>query len=137
MGERKKLFYKIGEVCKIAGIQPHVLRYWETEFRMLAPAKNSSGQRIYRERDVETVLLIKKLLYEDGYTIAGANKRLTAELGRRSSANAIQEGRSEAVTDISSLKEKPEGRPQVEQLLIELKEELEQILTLLSKGDIE
>src|SRR3954453_13165052 len=84
--ERKipnKLFFKIGEVCEITDTQPYVLRYWESEFPALAPAKNSSGQRIYRRRDIETVLRIKQLLYEEGFTIAGAKKRLEAEMPGR------------------------------------------------------
>ena len=78
-----KLFFKIGEVCEITDTQPYVLRYWESEFPSLAPAKNSSGQRIYRRRDIETVLRIKQLLYEEGFTIAGAKKRLEAEMTGR------------------------------------------------------
>jgi DNA-binding transcriptional MerR regulator len=84
--ERKvpnKLFFKIGEVCEITDTQPYVLRYWESEFPALAPAKNSSGQRIYRRRDIETVLRIKELLYSEGFTIAGAKKRLETELAGR------------------------------------------------------
>src|ERR1700757_739013 len=84
--ERKipnKLFFKIGEVCEITDTQPYVLRYWESEFPALAPAKNSSGQRIYRRRDIETVLRIKQLLYEEGFTIAGAKKKLEAEMAGR------------------------------------------------------
>ena len=73
----EKLFFKIGEVCELAGVQAHVLRYWESEFPMLAPQKNRAGQRVYRKRDVEMALRIKELLYEDQYTIAGAKKRLT------------------------------------------------------------
>src|ERR1041385_4336129 len=76
----EKLFFKIGEVCEITGIQAHVLRYWESEFPMLAPQKNRAGQRTYRKRDVEMVLRIKELLYEDQYTIAGAKKKLQSEL---------------------------------------------------------
>jgi DNA-binding transcriptional MerR regulator len=76
----EKLFFKIGEVCDITAIQAHVLRYWESEFPMLAPQKNRAGQRTYRKRDVEMVLRIKELLYEDQYTIAGAKKRLTNHL---------------------------------------------------------
>src|SRR5688500_12462935 len=76
----EKLFFKIGEVCELAGVQAHVLRYWESEFPMLAPQKNRAGQRVYRKRDVEMALRIKELLYEDQYTIAGAKKRLTSEL---------------------------------------------------------
>ncbi|MGI8654048.1 MAG: MerR family transcriptional regulator [Pyrinomonadaceae bacterium] len=76
----EKLFFKIGEVCDITGVQAHVLRYWESEFPMLAPQKNRAGQRTYRKRDVEMALRIKELLYDDQYTIAGAIKRLAAEL---------------------------------------------------------
>ena len=76
----EKLFFKIGEVCELAGVQAHVLRYWESEFPMLAPQKNRAGQRVYRKRDVEMALRIKELLYEDQYTIAGAKKRLANEL---------------------------------------------------------
>ena len=75
-----KLFFKIGEVCEITDTQPYVLRYWESEFPALAPAKNSSGQRIYRRKDIETVLRIKQLLYDEGFTIAGAKKRLESEM---------------------------------------------------------
>lgn len=76
----EKLFFKIGEVCDITGVQAHVLRYWESEFPMLAPQKNRAGQRTYRKRDVEMALRIKELLYEDQYTIAGAKKKLASEL---------------------------------------------------------
>ncbi len=75
-----KLFFKIGEVCELTETQPYVLRYWESEFPALAPAKNNSGQRIYRRRDIETILRIKALLYEEGFTIAGAKKKLEQEL---------------------------------------------------------
>jgi len=76
----EKLFFKIGEVCELAGVQAHVLRYWETEFPMLQPQKNRAGQRTYRRRDVEMALRIKELLYDEQYTIAGAKKKLAGEL---------------------------------------------------------
>jgi len=91
----EKLFFKIGEVCELAGVQAHVLRYWESEFPMLAPQKNRAGQRVYRKRDVEMALKIKELLYEDQYTIAGAKKRLTNELrggGKLKIVNAEDDG---------------------------------------------
>jgi DNA-binding transcriptional MerR regulator len=72
----KKLFYKIGEVCSLTDTQPYVLRFWESEFPQLAPKKSRTGQRVYRPRDIEMVLEIKKLLYEEGFTIAGARKKL-------------------------------------------------------------
>jgi len=71
-----KLFYKIGEVSKIVGVEPYVLRYWETEFSFLKPRKNKSGQRVYIKKDVELLLSIKRLLYKERYTIEGVRKRL-------------------------------------------------------------
>lgn len=75
----EKIYFKIGEVCDLVGVQAHVLRYWETEFPQLSPQKNRSGQRSYRRRDVEIALRIKELLYDEMYTIAGARKKLQAE----------------------------------------------------------
>ena len=75
----EKIYFKIGEVCDLVGVQPHVLRYWETEFPMLSPQKNRSGQRSYRRRDVEMALRIKELLYDEMFTIAGAKKKLVSE----------------------------------------------------------
>jgi DNA-binding transcriptional MerR regulator len=72
--------YKIGEVCKTADLQPYVLRYWETEFPSLAPGKSGGGQRLYTRREVDIILRIKELLYKEGFTIAGAKKRLEQEL---------------------------------------------------------
>src|SRR5881628_408559 len=77
--ERKipnKLFYKIGEVCELTDTQPYVLRFWESEFPQLAPKKSRTGQRLYRRKDIDLVLEIKNLLYQEGYTIAGARKKL-------------------------------------------------------------
>jgi len=76
----KKLFYRIGEACKQLDIQPYVLRYWETEFPVLSPRKSKAGQRVYSEEELQLILRIKQLLYEEGYTIAGAKKKLDAEL---------------------------------------------------------
>ena len=75
-----KRYYRIGEVSKITGVKPYVLRYWESEFRWMAPQKSKSKQRLYRKRDIDMILLIKKLLHEQRYTIAGARKKLR-ELG--------------------------------------------------------
>lgn len=71
-----KLYFKIGEVSKLACVAPHVLRYWESEFKEIEPKRAHSNQRLYRREDVETVLLIKSLLHEQGYTISGAKKYL-------------------------------------------------------------
>lgn len=75
--ELVKLYYRIGEVSDIVGVQPHVLRYWETEFRSIRPQKSSKGQRVYSRRDVEKLLRVKDLLKNQGFTIAGARKRLS------------------------------------------------------------
>lgn len=75
-----KRYYRIGEVARITGIKPYVLRYWESEFRWMAPQKSRSQQRLYRKRDIEVIQLVKRLLYEERFTIAGARRRLR-ELG--------------------------------------------------------
>jgi DNA-binding transcriptional MerR regulator len=75
-----KLYYRIGEVSRITDVKPYVLRYWESEFRWMSPQKSRSKQRLYRKKDIEMILLIKKLLYQERYTIAGARRRLR-ELG--------------------------------------------------------
>ncbi len=71
-----KLYYRIGEVAGIVGVEPHVLRYWETEFRSVRPQKSAKGQRVYSRRDVETLLKVKDLLYAHRFTIAGARRKL-------------------------------------------------------------
>ena len=75
-----KLYFRIGEVARICRLPAYVLRFWETEFPLLKPVKSSTGQRMYRQRDVENVLRIKRLLYDQGYTIAGARQHLRMEL---------------------------------------------------------
>ena len=79
-----KLYFKIGEVARITGVKPHVLRYWESEFKVVRPIKSKSNQRLYRKKDVESILMIKNMLYNERYTIAGAKRRLkqTASEGR-------------------------------------------------------
>jgi DNA-binding transcriptional MerR regulator len=116
-----KLFFKIGEVCEITDTQPYVLRYWESEFPMLAPAKNSSGQRIYRRRDIETVFRIKELLYDEGFTIAGAKKRIEGEMSGR--------GPTPQPTPAPA-----EGDDRVRAALRDVRDELRQILTALGRS---
>ncbi|HYN02364.1 MAG TPA: MerR family transcriptional regulator [Vicinamibacteria bacterium] len=132
-----KLFFKIGEVCEITDTQPYVLRYWESEFPALAPAKNSSGQRIYRRKDIETVLRIKQLLYEEGFTIAGAKKRLEAELGGRGpTPNAMASLPETVVTNVEPGSEPAEPPADAARaVLLEVRDHLRGILTLLDKGD--
>src|SRR3954471_6641477 len=71
-----KLYFRIGEVADLVGVEPHVLRYWEREFRSIRPSKSAKGQRVYSRRDVENLLRVRELLYAQGFTIAGAKKRL-------------------------------------------------------------
>jgi len=130
----EKLFFKIGEVCELAGVQAHVLRYWESEFPMLAPQKNRAGQRVYRKRDVEIALRVKELLYEDQYTIAGAKKRLANDLraggkfkvseeNGDDSANSSSVGRAESAvpTSAANSTKTAEDRRALRQLSTELR----------------
>ncbi len=82
-----KLFYKIGEISQVADIEPHVLRYWESEFSFLKPRKNKHGQRIYTRKDMELVLQIKNLLYKEKYTIAGVRKKFEKSAVRKTSVS--------------------------------------------------
>jgi len=94
-----KKLYKIGEVCRIADVQPYVLRYWETEFPALAPNKSGGGQRLYTQREIDTILRIKQLLYSEGFTIAGAKKKLDEEvMGDR--PQVTEEGARKALLDV-------------------------------------
>jgi len=110
---QKRLYYKIGEACKALGIQPYVLRYWETEFPALAPSKSRSGQRVYSQKELEIIRRIKELLYDEGYTIAGAKKKLETELANGS----LGEGEDESAPvqagpdEESETPEAPEAAP--------------------------
>lgn len=86
---RTKLFYKIGEVSRLAEVEPYILRYWETEFPTLCPRKNHGGQRVYQPRDLEMVLSIKRMLHEEGYTIAGARKKLAERTPAKKEGSAL------------------------------------------------
>jgi DNA-binding transcriptional MerR regulator len=116
-----KLFFKIGEVCEITDTQPYVLRYWESEFPALAPAKNSSGQRIYRRRDIETVLRIKQLLYDEGFTIGRVETPQPTPTGNGGGAAGAGAGEREAAGRDDAIKQLREG--------------LREILTLLERND--
>jgi DNA-binding transcriptional MerR regulator len=120
----KKLYYKIREVCDIVGVEAHVLRFWETEFPALAPPKSKSGQRTYRPKDIELLLKIRTLLYEEGFTIAGARKKLSSR----------DSGASEGNSTVSSKAPGPKaGPPSASENLRKAKAELENILTLLER----
>lgn len=110
----KKAYYSIGDVCELTGLKPHVLRYWETQFSALRPSKNSAGNRVYRPKEIELVLLVKRLLYDEKYTIDGANQKIQE---MRKSGD-LQEERKQAV------------EPEVLAAFKEELEELKEILTL-------
>jgi DNA-binding transcriptional MerR regulator len=94
-----KLYFKIGEVARLVGVKPYVLRYWETEFSVVRPGKTRSHHRLYRRRDVETLLEIRRLLYGERYTIEGAKRRLR-ELGRAAAAAPLAADRDDLVARV-------------------------------------
>lgn len=96
-----KLYYRIGEVSKLTGVKAHVLRYWETEFRWMTPPKSRSKQRLYRRRDIEFVWLLKRLLWDERYTIAGARQRIQ-ELGVEDALALLQRRPGEPESQVSS-----------------------------------
>jgi DNA-binding transcriptional MerR regulator len=118
--------YRIGEVCRLTGTKAFVLRYWETEFPMLAPHKSPKGHRLYRREDVDMVFEIKRLLYEQGFTIAGARRHLESK-GR-------SEGAPDPVASASDAPVLPPGSSAARKMLVDLSEELRAILTLLESG---
>jgi DNA-binding transcriptional MerR regulator len=80
-GIPERLYYRIRDVCRIAGVKPHVIRYWEQEFKEIRPAKSSKGQRLYTKKDLGRILLVKRLLYEERFTIEGAKRYLSEKGG--------------------------------------------------------
>ena len=96
-----KLFYRIGDACKIVGVKPHILRYWETEFPFLKPRKNKSGQRVYVKRDIEFLLRVRRLLYQDRYTIEGVKKKLSG-ISIRSDNSDVRTGETQNLSEVIS-----------------------------------
>ncbi len=117
--------YRIGEVSRLAEVKPFVLRYWETEFPMLEPVKSPSGHRMYRQEDVDMVMKIKRLLYDEGFTIAGARRHLREQHGSNGSAGAES-------TPASSY---PENAAELlsRKMLLDLRDTLRAFLTLLER----
>ena len=128
-----RLFFRIGEVTKIAGVEAHVLRFWESEFPMLSPRKTPKGQRQYRRKDLQTILAIKELLYEEKYTIAGARRALRGH--NASGEEAKPEPAVEPAPSAQSPQRPQDGaedsQPVSRQGLAEIRNGLEQILKLL------
>jgi DNA-binding transcriptional MerR regulator len=98
-----KLYFRIGEVAGLVGVEPHVLRYWEREFRSIRPTKSAKGQRVYSRKDVEALLVVKDLLYSQGFTIAGAKKRLTKGPSQEGTIDGAPPVASAAATAPASL----------------------------------
>jgi DNA-binding transcriptional MerR regulator len=94
-GLPSKLYYRIGEVAVLVGVEPHVLRYWEREFRNIRPTKSAKGQRVYSRRDVENLVRVRELLYREGFTIAGAKKKLQEADPQRAQAAHLRARRRE------------------------------------------
>jgi DNA-binding transcriptional MerR regulator len=136
----EKLFFKIGEVCELVDVQPHVLRYWESEFPMLAPQKNKAGQRVYRRKDVEMVVRIRELLYDEKFTIAGAKRKLASELRGGSGARlkvVTPEVEAELNTEPKAAEQASATvSPQARRSLKRIRRELEALLTMLESDDI-
>jgi len=121
--------FKIGEVCRIADLQPYVLRYWETEFPPLAPNKSGGGQRLYTQREIDIILRIKQLLYSEGFTIAGAKKKLDGELNGDAPAPSPPIARSPRV-----IAEPPAAAAAPSSSALDtVKDELREILALLKR----
>lgn len=132
VAEEKRL-YKIGEVCRLADVQPYVLRYWETEFATLAPNKSGGGQRLYTQREIDVILRIKQLLYSEGFTIAGAKKKLESELA----AGVVGAGEPPlppAVASDASPAAAPRTSNRDRKVLLEVKRELSALLAMLSES---
>lgn len=130
----KKTYYSISEVCSLTGLEPHVLRYWETEFSQLRPKKNRAGNRAYREKDIEVVKYIKQLLYEEQFTIPGAKKRLVEP--RMDSAEGAPRTETLASAMQTELKfqnlSSPDPAPGSGTLKTALRQELTELLELLT-----
>jgi DNA-binding transcriptional MerR regulator len=116
-----KLYFRIGEVARLCSVAPYVLRFWETEFSQLKPNKSGTGQRLYRRRDVEMALRVKRLLYDEGYTIAGARQAIQAE------SRSKRSGQPEL-----PLPAQQAGNPQTQAHLHKVRKELREILGMLT-----
>jgi DNA-binding transcriptional MerR regulator len=127
-----KSLFRIGEVSRLTGTKAFVLRYWESEFPTLQPVKSPTGQRLYRREDIETVFEIKRLLYEEGFTIAGARKHL-AERNGSSGESAGANAASRPVAEISAPARRGPASHSYRKFLLDLHEELRAVLTLLER----
>jgi DNA-binding transcriptional MerR regulator len=129
----EKSLFRIGEVSRLTGTKAFVLRFWESEFPTLQPVKSPTGQRLYRREDIETVFEIKRLLYEEGFTIAGARKHLAERNGSVGGDPGSAEGSPRPVSEISAPARHDSGARAHRKLLLDLHEELHAALTLLER----
>lgn len=121
----QKLFYKIGEVSRMAGVEPYILRYWETEFPKLAPRKNKGGQRVYRQKDLDLVFTIKRMLHEEGYTIAGARKKIGEQVTKPAVVGSGMPGAVPAQSEVGGSGDELAGK------LASLKKEIKDVLDII------
>ena len=128
-----KDFYRIGEVSRLTALKPFVLRYWETEFPMLEPVKSPSGHRLYRQEDVEMVLRIKRLLYDEGFTIAGARRHLREQNGAGESDGSGAGGGAGAVGSGGGAASDGTAQLLSRKMLLDLRDTLRAFLTLLER----
>jgi DNA-binding transcriptional MerR regulator len=130
----EKSLFRIGEVSRLTGTKAFVLRFWESEFPTLQPVKSPTGQRLYRREDIETVFEIKRLLYEEGFTIAGARKHLAERNGSSGEiAGARAESIARPVAEISAPARRGPAANSYRKFLLDLHEELRAVLTLLER----
>ena len=122
--EIKKLYYSIGEISKMTDLKQYVLRYWETEFKQLKPPKNRSGNRTYRQKDIDTIFTIKTLLYDKKFTIDGARKQL-------STGEVISD--NDEIPDLRSAPEQSKISEQEKSILVKMKQEFQNILHIISE----
>ncbi|MGA9882672.1 MAG: MerR family transcriptional regulator [Candidatus Acidiferrales bacterium] len=128
-----KSLFRIGEVSRLTGTKAFVLRFWESEFPMLQPVKSPTGQRLYRREDIETVFEIKRLLYEEGFTIAGARKHLAERNGSNSNGAPISEAPSRSVAEFAAPPRREPASRSYRKFLLDLHDELRAVLTLLER----
>ena len=131
MADEETRLYKIGEVCRLADVQPYVLRYWETEFPSLAPNKSGGGQRLYTQREIDIILRIKQLLYSEGFTIAGAKKKLEIDLAEPAPPPASPPAAAAPQTAAPTTSRRGNGSDQTKKTIGKVKKELHAILKML------
>jgi DNA-binding transcriptional MerR regulator len=132
----EKQYFKIGEVSEILDVEPYVLRYWESEFKILKPTRTRARQRLYHKRDLELLMEIKHLLYDEKFTIAGAKKRLQEmrkQMSAEKKARKVNKPRAQAAPELNltRLNEAVSGDQDYKEILLEIKKELRELRSIL------